>query len=158
MTRAGQLSWYYMKRANPTRAAIFCIEIGSNAHEQCVTHCPVPLLVHLPGHPANMITWNISTWDPSITTLGSQLTKLAWFSYNRNFDFCCAYLTCRDLFIASQFGPCNQALSSIGIARLYALLLDLTNFSQNFSPRPPPPSIFLLPSLYSLHTNIIKNK
>ena len=83
------LSWYYMKRANPELPLIyFCIEIGSNAHEQCVTHCPVPLLVHLPGHPANVITWNISTWDPSITTLGSQLTGLAWFSNNRNFDFC----------------------------------------------------------------------
>ena len=45
---------------------------GRNAHEQCVTHCPVSRLVHSPGRPASVITWKISTrhagkkyWDPS---------------------------------------------------------------------------------------------
>ena len=28
---------------------------GSNAHEQCVTRCPVPGLVHSPGRPASVI-------------------------------------------------------------------------------------------------------
>ena len=47
---------------------------GSNAHEQCVTRCPVSRLVHSPGRPASVIPWKISTPDPGITILGSQLT------------------------------------------------------------------------------------
>ena len=48
----------------------FYIEIGSNAHEQCVTRCPVSRLVHSPGRPASAITWNPEIpasqyWDPS---------------------------------------------------------------------------------------------
>ena len=50
---------------------------GSNAHEQCVTRCPVFRLIDSPGRPASVITWKISTQDPGITTLGSQLTGLA---------------------------------------------------------------------------------
>ena len=62
---------------------------GSNTHEQCVTRCPVSRLVHSPGRPASVITWKISTRDPSITILGSQLTGLTQLSYNRKVDFCC---------------------------------------------------------------------
>ena len=61
----------------------------SNAHEQCVTHCPVSCLVHLPGRLESVITWKIATWDPGITEPGSQLTRLALLSYNRKVDFCC---------------------------------------------------------------------
>ena len=61
----------------------------SNAHEQCVTHCPVSRLVHLPGRLASVITWKIATRDPGITIPGSQLTRLARLSYNRKVDFCC---------------------------------------------------------------------
>ena len=52
----------------------FYIEIGSNAHEQCFTRCPVSLLVHSPGRPESVITWKISIRDPCITVLGSLLT------------------------------------------------------------------------------------
>ena len=62
---------------------------GSNAHEQSVTRCPVFRLVHSPGRPASVITWKISTRDPGITILGSQLTGLARLSCNRKVDFCC---------------------------------------------------------------------
>ena len=64
-----------MERASPE--PLFFIEIGSNAHEQYVTRCPVSRLVHSPGHSASVITWKISTRDPGITILGSQLTGLA---------------------------------------------------------------------------------
>ena len=53
--------------------------------------CPVSGLVHLPGCPVSDITWKISTWDPGITILASQLTGLARLSYNRRVDFCCVY-------------------------------------------------------------------
>ena len=62
---------------------------GSNAHEQSVTRCPVFRLVHSLGRPASVITWKISTRDPGITILGSQLTGLARLSCNRKVDFCC---------------------------------------------------------------------
>ena len=62
---------------------------GSDAHEQCVTCCPAPLLVHSPGRQASVITWKISTWDPGITILGSQVTGLARLPYHRKVDFCC---------------------------------------------------------------------
>ena len=46
--------------------------LESNAHEQCVTCCPVFLLIDSPGRPARVITKKISTrmpasqyWDPS---------------------------------------------------------------------------------------------
>ena len=64
----------------PARSRHFYLEIGSNVHEQCVTRCPVSRLVHSPGRPASVITWKISTRDPGITILGSQLTGLAdWY-------------------------------------------------------------------------------
>ena len=56
---------------------------GSNAHEQCVTRCPFSCLVHSPGRPESVITWKMSTRNPGITILGSQLTGLARLSYNR---------------------------------------------------------------------------
>ena len=60
----------------------------------------------------------------------------------------------------SQFGSCNQALSSI--ARFYALPLELNDFSKppqntQISVPLPPLRTFLPSSLYSLHTNIIQN-
>ena len=125
---------------------------GSNAHEQCVTRCPVSRLVHSPGRPASVITWKISTRDPGITILGSQLTGLARLSYYRKVDFCCVWLRCRDLCKASQPSSCNQALSSI--ARFYALPLTSPIFqshrahTQNFSPPPIPP-----PPPQHLHTH-----
>ena len=42
------------------RSHHFSVGIGSNAHEQCVTRCPVSRLVHSPFRPASVITW-----DPS---------------------------------------------------------------------------------------------
>ena len=65
---------------------------GSNAHEQCVTHCPVFQLVDLPCkgdyvenfHPGNRETQN---WDPRL---------LGWFDchISAKVDFCCFYLRC----------------------------------------------------------------
>ena len=45
---------------------------------------------------------------------------------NREVDFCCVSLRCRDLCKAGQSSSCNQAISST--ARFYALSLDLTDF------------------------------
>ena len=121
----------------------------SNAHEQCVTRCPVYRLVHSPERPASVICWKIFTRDPGITILWSQLTGLARLSYNRKVDFCCVLLRCRDLCKASQPGSCNQALSSI--ARFYALPLDLTDFLKppnTHTKCEPSHNIFLPPSLY----------
>ena len=61
----------------------------SNAHEQCVTCCPVSRLVHSPGRPACVITWKIATREPGITIQGFQVTGLAGLSHNRKVDFCC---------------------------------------------------------------------
>ena len=94
---------------------------GSNAHEQCVTRCPVFRLVYSLGRPASVITWKISTRDPDITILGSQLTGLARLPYNRKVNFCCVELRCRVFCKASRHGSCNRALSSI--VRVYALPL-----------------------------------
>ena len=88
----------------------------SNAHEQCVTRCPVFRLVNSPGRPASVISWKISSRDPGITILGSQLTGLAWLTCNRKVDFCCVYLRCPDLRKPSQPGSCNQALSFIDLS------------------------------------------
>ena len=60
---------------------------GSNADEHYVTCCRVSRLVHSLGRQANVITWTISTRDPGITILGSQLTVLARLSYNRIIAF-----------------------------------------------------------------------
>ena len=46
-------------------------------------------LVDSSGRLASVITWKISTRDPGITILGSQLTGLARLSYNSKVDFCC---------------------------------------------------------------------
>jgi len=56
---------------------------GSNGHEQCVTRCPIYRLVDSLGLPASVIAWKISTRDPGMTILGSQLTGLARCSFNR---------------------------------------------------------------------------
>ena len=64
-----------------------------------------------------MITWKIPTWDSGITILGSQLTGLAWLSYNHKVDFCCIELRCRNFCKVSQPGSCYQALSSSQVLR-----------------------------------------
>ena len=124
----------------------FYTKIGSNAHEQCITLCPVSRLVHSPGCLASVIAWKVSPQDPGITILGSQLTRLAR-CHNRKVYFCCVLLRCWDLCKASQPTSCNQSLSS----RFYALPLDLTDFlkplntyKQNFSPTPSTSSYPLL--------------
>ena len=95
------------------------------------------------------------TQDPGITILGSQLTGLARLSCNRNVDFCCVYLRCRDLCKACQPGSCNQVLSCIG--KFYVLPLTSTIFQSPRArhkisapppPPPPPPSTFSYPLLY----------
>ena len=53
---------------------------GSNTHEHYVTCCPVSHMVHSPGRMASVITRKISTLDPGITILRSQLTGLARLS------------------------------------------------------------------------------
>ena len=53
---------------------------ASNMHEQYVTRCPVSHMVHSPGRMASVITRKISTLDPGITILRSQLTGLARLS------------------------------------------------------------------------------
>ena len=100
--------------------------LESNAHEQCVTCCPVFLLIDSPGRPARVITRKISTPDAGITILGSQLTGLGRLSYNRKVDFCSVYLRCRVFCKVGQPGACNQALSSI--AKFYAFPLTSPNF------------------------------
>ena len=122
----------------------------SNAHEQCVTRCPVFRLVNSPGRPASVVSWKISNRDPGVTILGSQLTGLAWLTCNRKVDFCCVYLRCPDLRKASQPGSCNQALSFID--RFYAFPLDLTDFSK--FPEPTHPTFH--PSPKHLHTSFSK--
>ena len=139
----------------------------SNAHEHCVTCCPVFRLVNSRSRPASVISWKISSRDPGITILGSQLTGPVWLTYNRKVDFCCVYLRCPDLRKESQPSSCNQALSFID--RFSAFPFDLTDFSQlpepthpTFHPSPKTPSYLLLqikwtfPYPRSLHTNIIK--
>ena len=53
---------------------------GSNTHEHYITCCPVSHMVHSPGRMASAITRKISTLDPGITILRSQLTGLARLS------------------------------------------------------------------------------
>ena len=53
---------------------------ASNINEQYVTRCPVSHMVHSPGRMASVITRKISTLDPGITILRSQLTGLARLS------------------------------------------------------------------------------
>ena len=82
------LSRYFMK--GPARSHyIYYVEIGHDALEQCVTRCSVSRWVRSPGRPTSVITWKISTRDPGITILGSQLTSQAQLSYNCKVDFCC---------------------------------------------------------------------
>ena len=123
----------------------------SNAHKQCVTRCPVFRLVNSPGRPASVISWKISSRDPGITILGSQLTGLAWLTCKRKVDFFFGvFLRCPDLCKASQPGLCNQALSFID--RFYAFRLDLTDFSK--LPEPIHPTFHPPPK--HLHTSFSK--
>ena len=66
------------------------IEIGSNAHEQSSVLPAVLFLAEFIRRAAPQVrfnTWKISTRDPGITILGSQLTELARLSYNCKVDF-----------------------------------------------------------------------
>ena len=59
----------------------------SSAHEERVTRDAVSHFVEdLPGGPANVIKWKISSQDPSITVVGSELTGLTGLLYNNEVD------------------------------------------------------------------------
>ena len=89
---------------------------GSNAHEQCVTRCPVFQLVDLPSkrdylenfHPGNRETQN---WDPRL---------LGWLDchISAKVDFCCFYLRCHVFCFYRQ---------------ILCPLLNLTDFSKLLS-------------------------
>ena len=64
------------------------MNLGSNAHEQCVTRCPVSCLVYSLGRPASVITWKIAAREPGITIQVFQRTGLAGLSYNGKVDIC----------------------------------------------------------------------
>ena len=61
----------------------------SSAHEERVTRHAVSRFVEdSPGGPASMIKWKISTQDPGITVVGSELTGLAGLLDNDKVDLC----------------------------------------------------------------------
>ena len=61
----------------------------SSGHEECVTRHAVSRFVEdSPGGPASVIKWKISTRDPGITVVRSELTGLTGLLYNDEVDFC----------------------------------------------------------------------
>ena len=113
----------------------------SSAHEERVTCNAVSRFVEdSPCGPASAITWKISSQDPGITVVGSELTGLAGLLYNDKVDLSFVELGCVDLCKASQPGSGNQAEAVVFIANFYALVLTLRNFqsppsdTQNFRP------------------------
>ena len=113
----------------------------SSTHEERVTRDHVCRFVeHLPGGPASVIKWKISSQDPGITVVGSELMGLAGLLYNDKVDLSFVELGCVDLSKASQPGSGNQAEAVVFIANFYALVLTLRNFqsppsdTQNFRP------------------------
>jgi len=61
----------------------------SSAHEERVTRHAVSRFVEdSPGGLASVMKWKISTRDPGITVVGSELTGLARLLYNDEVDLC----------------------------------------------------------------------
>ena len=111
----------------------------SSGHEEHVTRDGVCRFVeHLPGGPASVIMWKISSQDPGIRGVASELTGLAWLLYYDEVDLCLVELGCVDVYKASQPGSENQTVGCI--AKFYTLVLTSRSFqsprsdTQNFSP------------------------
>ena len=111
----------------------------SSAHEERVTRDAVCRFVEdSPGGPASVIKWKISSQDPGITVVGSELTGLAGLLYNDEVDLCFVELGCVDVCKASQPGSGNQAVGFI--VKFYTLVLTSRSFqsprsdTQNFRP------------------------
>ena len=103
----------------------------SSAHEERVTRDAVSRFVEdSPGGPASVIKWKISSQDPIITVVGSELTGLTGLLYNDEVDLCFVELGCVDVWKASQPGSGNQA--GAFIAKFYTLVLTSQSFQ---SPR-----------------------
>ena len=103
----------------------------SSAHEERVTRDGVWRFVEdSPGGPACVIKWKISSQDPGITVVGSELTGLAVLLYNDEVDLCFVERGCVDVCKASEPGSGNQAVGSI--AKFYTLVLTSRSFQ---SPR-----------------------
>ena len=145
-------------------AAIF----WGNALEQFVARCPVSRLgsrfasllslrkngnyLKSTGRPESVITWKISTREPGITIVGSQLTRVAKS---------CHLISklSRDLFKkASQPGSCNHALSSIARDLSTHPISPRTHMPKTLAPinTSIPPSLYewIFPYLRSLHKRI----
>ena len=103
----------------------------SRAHEERVTGDAVSHFVEdSPAGPASVIKWKISSQDPSITVVGSELTGLTGLLYNDEVDLSFFTLGCVDVWKASQPGSGNQAVAFI--AKFYTLVLTSGSFQ---SPR-----------------------
>ena len=76
------LSRYYMSWASPEP------QFSERDWKQCACFS-LDSFARLPGKRDHL---EISSWDPGITILGSQLTRLARLSCNRKVDFCCLQL------------------------------------------------------------------
>ena len=89
LPRRWLLSRYNMDRTNAEQPFLY------RDWKQCAWAVWYPMscfsLGYLSGCPASVITRKISSRDPGITILGSQLTGLAQLSCNRRVDFCCVY-------------------------------------------------------------------
>ena len=111
----------------------------SSGHEQRVTRDGVCGFVeHSPGGPASVIKWKISSQDPGIRVVASELTGLAGLLYNDEVDLCFVELGCVDVCKASKPGLGNQTVGCI--AKFYTLVLTSRSFqsprsdTQNFRP------------------------
>ena len=79
------------------------LEPESSAQEERVTRDGVCCFVeHSPGGPASVIKCKISSQDPGITVVGSELTGLAGLLYNDEVNLCFVELGCVDVCKASQ--------------------------------------------------------
>ena len=115
------------------------LEPESSAQEERVTCDGVCGFVeHSPGGPASVIKWKISSQDPGITVVGSELTGLGGLLYNDEVDSCFVELGCVDVCKASE--PCSGNHAVGFIVNFYALVLTLCSFqslqsdTQNFRP------------------------
>ena len=115
------------------------LEPESSAQEERVTCDGVCGFVeHSPGGPASVIKWKISSQDPGIRVVASELMGLAGLLYNDEVDLCFVELGCVDVYKASQRGSGNQTVGCI--AKFYALVLTSRSFqsprsdTQNFRP------------------------